>query len=64
VVEVPREEWKVTPGQDHFLRKEPYKVPGVPTLAHFRNGAVHGDILVEEQAFDWDNVHAFLNRRA
>lgn len=61
VVEVVREEWKVNPGPGHFLRAAPFQVPGVPTLAHFRNGTARGEPLVEEQAFDWDRVQAFLS---
>ncbi|GBG32208.1 Thioredoxin domain-containing protein 17 [Hondaea fermentalgiana] len=31
-VELTRDEWKVDPGAEHFLRKEPYNVTGIPTM--------------------------------
>mmetsp|Transcript_1672 Transcript_1672/g.2626 ORF Transcript_1672/g.2626 Transcript_1672/m.2626 type:complete len:80 (-) Transcript_1672:1631-1870(-) len=31
-VELTRDEWKESPGKDHFLRKEPYNVGGIPTM--------------------------------
>ncbi len=31
-VELTREEWKVSPGQQHPLRKKPFNVSGIPTL--------------------------------
>lgn len=34
-VELTRDEWKVSPGADHPLRKEPYSVRGIPTLLHW-----------------------------
>lgn len=32
LVEIPREEWKVSPGPHHLLRASPYNVAGIPTL--------------------------------
>jgi len=31
-VEISREEWKTSPGPDHYLRKAPYNVGGIPTM--------------------------------
>ena len=36
-VELSREEWKESPGMDHWLRKEPYNISSIPTLVEWDN---------------------------
>eukprot|EP00924_Labyrinthula_sp_SR-Ha-C_P007027 maker-scaffold_8-snap-gene-7.19-mRNA-1 protein AED:0.03 eAED:0.03 QI:98/0.5/0.66/1/1/1/3/668/125 len=56
-VHLTREEWKETPGKDHFLRFSSLQVNSIPTLfTNVKYDPENGDIIFDER-FDENNLN-------
>lgn len=61
MLELSREEWKVNPGKDHYLRSAPFHISGIPTLAQW-NSKDGRNKLVEADCVNPNALASFVDK--